>query len=605
MKKTLLFLVSLFIIGKVYADPIVKASAKSAVAVGDRFQVEYTINDKATEIRADLDVPGLQVVYGPATGTSISIINGVQTISSSFTYTLVATQEGTYTIPAATIISGGNPYKSNAVTIKVLPADQSSGTSSGNSGRTQERTQQISADDVHLEMSLSKTSAYLGEAIVATLKVYFRNTPIHSFSNAKLPDFDGFTAQNRDLDEQEATLERYKGANFQMYPLAQWILFPSRTGEITIPSATIDAIAQVITHRSSGGWFDFPMDYASNVEIPLKSPAKKVTVKALPSGKPDSFSNGVGDFSISTEITSQKVRANDAVIYRINIDGTGNLKYIEAPSPNFPSDFDVYDPKEEMNAKTIAQGVSGKKTIEYTIIPRHAGTFEIPALEFSYFDVKSAQYKTIKTDSYSIEVEKGIGDNSDSSGNVSNFSGTAQERLKVLGNDIRYIHNIESDNLSEDKDSFFGTMGYWLFYIIPLLILCVLAFIYRRQIRLNANQDLIRTRKASKVATKRLKEASIALKSKNQATFYESLHKAMLGYASDKLNIKLSELTSDKVQEQLSAKGVSEEIVKEYFDIVSTCEFARYAPSSDAQAMDQLYNKATECINILEDNIKK
>ncbi|MCF0179397.1 MAG: protein BatD [Bacteroidales bacterium] len=605
MKKTLLLLISLFIIGKAFADPVVKATAKSAVAVGDRFQVEYTINDKATDIRADFNIPGLDLVYGPATGTSISIINGVQSMTSSFTYTLIAQKEGTYTIPAATIVSGGNSYKSNSITIKVLPADQSSGSSPSSSSRNQEKKAQVNPDDVHLELSLSKNSAYIGEAIVATLKVYFRNTPIHSFSNAKLPDFDGFTAQQKDLNEQEATLERYNGANYQMYPLAQWILFPTRTGEIKIPSATIDAIAQVITHRSTGGWFDFPMDYAANVEIPLKSAEKKVTVKSLPSGKPASYSNGVGEFNISTELTSKSVKANDAIIYRITIEGTGNLKYVEAPTPNFHTDFDVYDPKEDLKAKTTAQGLSGSKVVEYTIIPRHAGTFEIPSLEFSYFDVKSGQYKTINTESYSLEVEKGVGDNSGSSNNVSNYAGAAQERLKVLGNDIRYIHILNSEDLDDDDTEIYGSYIYWLFYIVPILILAILAIVYRREVRLNSNKDLLRRRKASKVAIKRLKESAAALKAKNQNDFYEALHKALFGYASDKLNIKISELTTDSIAESLEQKSVPEDLIKEYLDIISTCEFARYAPSGDSQAMDQIYARATECIDNLEDNIKK
>lgn len=606
MKKTLLFLISLFIFGKALADPNVKASAPSAVAVGDRFRVEYSINDKATEIRADFDVKGLELLYGPATGTSISIVNGVQSMSSSFTYTLVATEEGTYTIPPATIISGGSSYKSNSLTIKVLPADQSANPSGQSSGRNRSSSEQVNIKDVHLDLSLSKSSAYQGEAIVATLKLYFRNTPITAVSDAKLPDFDGFTIQEKELGEDnETTLEQYKGQNYQMHKLAQWVLFPSRTGEITIPSASLIAQAQVVTHRSTGGFFDFPMDYAQNVEIPLKSSEKKIKVNALPSGKPAVFSNGVGDFSIVSELTSNKVKSNDAVIYRIKIEGTGNLKYVNAPEPQFPSDFEVYDPKEDYSGKTTPQGVSGSKVIEYTIVPRHAGTFEIPSLEFSYFDLKSAQYKTITTEKYTIEVEKGIGESSDNSGNVSNYGGVAQERLKVLGNDIRYIHKVDDSDLFKEDSKFFGSFMYWLFYLIPLIIFAVLAFVYRRQIKLNADQDLLRTRKANKVATKRLKEASAALKAKKQNEFYEALNKAMSGYVGDKLNIKLSDLKSETIKEQLTNKGVSEELIKEYFDIVSTCEFARYAPSSDDHAMDQLFKKASECIDNLEDNIKK
>ena len=613
MKKTLVFLLSLFIVCKAFADISVKASAPSAVAVGQQFRVEYSVNDNATEIRVDIKDKGFDVLYGPASGSmfSTSIVNGnvTKTQTTTFTYTLMATAEGSFTIPAATVKVGGSTYSSNSLTIKVLPADQSSG-STGRSQRNHDSgnnggSQKVSADDVHLDLALSKTSVYEGEAIVATLKLYFRNTPIHTITDAKLPDFDGFTVQEMDLGEPEASLERYKGANYQMYPIKQWLLFPSRNGEISIPSAQLKAIAQVVTRRSAGGWFDFPMDYTTNVEVPLTSASRVVKVSPLPSGKPSSYYNGVGEFNIKSELTSNKVKANDAIIYRITIDGIGNLKYVNDPTPEFPSDFEVYDPKEELNARTTSQGVSGKKVIEYTIIPRHAGMFEIPALEFSYFDVKSGQYKTLQTDSYQVEVEKGIGDNTDSQNSYTNYSGSNQERLKVLGNDVRYIHKLDADDISKNDKVFFGSTLYWLLYIIPLLVFIILSIIYRRNLKINSNAELLRTRKANKIAVKRLKDAASALKSKDQNIFYEAIHKAMFGYVSDKLNIKLSELTSANVKEQLLKHSVSSELVNQYEDIISTCEFARYAPTSDAQAMDQLYNKASECLNNLESQIKK
>lgn len=611
MKRTILFLISFLFIFKVYADVSVKASAPSAVAVGQQFRVEYSVNDNATEIRVDIKDKGFEVLYGPASGSmsSTSIVNGqvTRSLTTTFTYTLMATEEGSFTIPAATVKVGGSTYTSNSLTIKVLPADQSSGgsTSSSSQKNQQSNGQKVNADDVHLDLALSKTNAYEGEAIVATLKLYFRNTPIHSLSDAKLPDFDGFTVQEMDLGNPEATLERYKGANYQMYPIKQWLLFPSRNGEITIPAAYVNAIAQIVTRRSTGGWFDFPMDYTSNVEVPLYSAARTVKVSSLPSNKPSSYSNGVGEFSIKSEITSNNVKANDALIYRIIIEGTGNLKYVNDPEPEFPSDFEVYDPKDELNARTTAQGVSGKKVIEYTVIPRHAGSFTIPGVEFSYFDVKAGQYKTLTTESYSLEVEKGVGDSSDSGSNVSNFTGTNQERLKVLGNDVRYIHKFEASDLSKDGSTLYGTLTYWLFYILPIIVFVILSIVYRKQMQLNANEDLRRTKKANKVAVKRLKEASIALKEKNQNTFYEAIHKAMFGYVSDKLNIKLSELSISNIKEQLASHSVSEETIKVYDDIVSTCEFARYAPSSDDQAMDQLFKKASDCLNSLESQIKK
>ena len=241
MKRTLLILVSIFAVISAYAEITVKASAPSAVAVGQQFRVEYSVNDKATEIRADIEGKGFDVLYGPASGSmsSTQIINGnvTRSITTTFTYTLLATAEGTFTIPAATVKVNGDQHTSNSLTIKVLPADkQDEAGSTANSRKNQQGVgEKVNVDDVHLDLSLSKTDVYEGEAMVATLKLYFRNTPIHSLADAKLPDFDGFTVQDMDLGNPEASLERYKGANYQMYPIKQWLLFPSRTGEITIP----------------------------------------------------------------------------------------------------------------------------------------------------------------------------------------------------------------------------------------------------------------------------------------------------------------------------------------------------------------------------------
>ena len=611
MKRTLLILVSIFAVISAYAEITVKASAPSAVAVGQQFRVEYSVNDKATEIRVDIEGKGFDVLYGPASGSmsSTQIINGnvTRSITTTFTYTLMATTEGTFSIPAATVKVNGDSHTSNSLTIKVLPADQQDASSSSSNTRKNQNgeREKVNVDDVHLDLSLSKTDVYEGEAVVATLKLYFRNTPIHSLADAKLPDFDGFTVQEMDLGNPEASLERYKGANYQMYPIKQWLLFPSRNGEIIIPKAYVQAVAQVVTRRSTGGWFDFPMDYTSNVEVPLYSAQRTIKVKPLPASKPVGYSNGVGDFSVKTEMTSNQVKANDALIYRIVIEGTGNLKYINNPEPEFPSDFEVYDPKEDYNARTTSMGLNGKKVIEYTVIPRHAGTFTIPGFDFSYFDTKTSKFKTITTEAYTIEVEKGVGEQSETSGNVSNFANTNQERLKVLGNDIRYIHKLDSGDITKNQEPFHGTLVYWLFYIVPILIFIVLSVIYRKQMKLNANADLRRTKKANKIANRRLKEAAVALKERNQNAFYESLHKAMFGYVSDKLNIKLSELTTTNVKQQLENAGVSGAVIQEYNDIVSTCEFARYAPASDDQAMDSLYKKASDCINSLESQIKK
>ena len=603
-----------------WAAPTFRAQAPGSVAVGQQFRLEYVVTARASGISVDLKDTGFEVLYGPTTSSSssTSIVNGQMSseVRTTFSYVLSATKEGTFTLPAATIKVDGETLTSNSVSVKVLPADQQpAGQSSGARSQQGGAQAKFNKDDVHLVLDLSKTSVYEGEAIVATLKLYWRNTQMSNPSDVKLPDFEGFTVQDMDNDNAQASLEHYNGANYQMYPLVKWLLFPSRSGELTIPSASLTANVAIVSTRRTGGFFDWPMEYTENVAVPLRSAARKVNVKALPAGKPASYMNAVGSFNVKSVLTSDKVRANDAVIYRITIDGVGNLKYVKEPEPEFPTDFEVFDPKVDLSTRATSSGVQGKKTIEYTIIPRHAGKFEIPSLVFSYFDVKSGQYKTIRTDSYTLEVEKGPNEGNAGGGAV-DFSGTNQERIRVLGNDIRYLHSVDADRLDlgridpetgkpESLKPFYGTLAYWLFFLVPFLAFVILAFIYRRRIRRMADIAGMRTRRAGKVAERRLKAAKKALNAKDENAFYEAIHKAILGYVCDKLRIPLSDLTQDTVSEMLEKHSVRPETIHDVKEVLDTCQFARYAPSTDSQAMDVLYKKTSKVIDRLESEIKK
>ena len=595
-----------------WADVTFKATAPSAVAVGQQFRVEYTANARANGINVDMEGHGFEVLYGPSnsTSSSTSIVNGQVTseVKTIFSYVLLAEKEGTFTLPAASCKADGQTLTSNALTVKVLPADtepaasQSSGGGSQQASNAQAGTAKFNKNDYHLVLDLSKTSVYEGEALVATLKLYWRNTQMGNPTDVKLPDFEGFTVQDMDNSTAQATLEHYQGANYQMYPLAKWLLFPSRSGEITIPASSLKANVQIVTTRRSGGFFDWPMEYTQNVEVPLQSAPRKVSVKALP-GKPANYMNAVGDYKVSAELTANKVKTNDAVIYRLTIEGTGNLKYTREPEPEFPSDFEVFDPKVDLDARATAAGLQGKKVIEYTIIPRHAGTFNIPAIEFGYFDIKSGQFKTLTTQSFQLEVEKGADDGSQ--GNVAvDFTGANQERIKVLGNDIRYLHQVDADDLDKDEEPFYGSLMYWLLYIIPFIAALIAAIAGRRQIKLNADIAGKRTRKAGKLAEKRLRAANTALKANDEGNFYEAIHKAMLGYVGDKLRIQLSDLNIDNIQQTLSEHRVSDATIATVKDVLETCQFARYAPSHDTHAMDELYKKASATLEALESEIK-
>lgn len=587
-----------------YADDKVTftASAPDAVAVGDQFRLSYTVNtQKVKNFRAP-SIKGFDVLMGPSRSYSMQSINGNTTETLTFTYILLAQKEGEYTIPGATITANGDQMLSNSVKIKVLPADKANSSQSGNAQSTSRSSSSgtsISNNDLFITATASKTTAYEQEAILLTYKIY-TIVDLRGFDNVKLPDFKGFHSQEVELpNDRRWGLEHYKGRNYHSTIYRQFVLFPQQSGKLTIDAARFDASIEKMDA------IDDPFEAffnggAGSIQIKktLMTPKLTIDVKPLPAGKPADFSGGVGEFNISSSINSTKVKTNDAITVKVVISGTGNLKLVGEPEVKFPEDFEVYDPKVDSKFRLTNAGLSGNKVIEYLAIPRNAGTYKIPAIKFSYFDIKSRSYKTLTTEEYTVQVEKGAGNASQT---IANF--TNKEDLKVLNEDIRFIKQNDV-KLSPKGEYFFGSMGYWLFYIIPGLIFIACFLIYRKQIAANANLAKVRTKKANKVAVKRMKQAGKLLAANEKDPFYDEVLKALWGYISDKLSIPVSQLSKDNIEEELRKYGVAEDLIKEFLNALNSCEFARFAPGDANQAMDKVYSDSLEVISKMENSIK-
>lgn len=587
-----------------YADDKVTftASAPDAVAVGDQFRLSYTVNtQKVKNFRAP-SIKGFDVLMGPSRSYSMQSINGNTTETLTFTYILLAQKEGEYTIPGATITANGDQMLSNSVKIKVLPADKTNSSQSGGGQSTSRNSSSgtsISNNDLFITATASKTTAYEQEAILLTYKIY-TVVDLRGFDNVKLPDFKGFHSQEVELPNYRRWgLEHYKGRNYHSTIYRQFVLFPQQSGKLTIDAARFDASIEKMDA------IDDPFEAffnggAGSIQIKktLMTPKLTIDVKPLPTGKPADFSGGVGEFNISSSINSTKVKTNDAITVKVVISGTGNLKLVGEPEVKFPEDFEVYDPKVDSKFRLTNAGLSGNKVIEYLAIPRNAGTYKIPAIKFSYFDIKSRSYKTLTTEEYTVQVEKGAGNASQT---IANF--TNKEDLKVLNEDIRFIKQNDV-KLSPKGEYFFGSMGYWLFYIIPGLIFIACFLIYRKQIAANANVAKVRTKKANKVAVKRMKQAGKLLAANEKDAFYDEVLKALWGYISDKLSIPVSQLSKDNIEEELRKYGVAEDLIKEFLNALNSCEFARFAPGDANQAMDKVYSDSLEVISKMENSIK-
>ena len=602
MRKVILFFILISTVIGAWADEITfTANAPEVVVSGDQFRLSYTVNSqKVRDFRAP-SIQGFEVLMGPSRSTQYQNYNGVVTNSITFTYILMAEKEGTYKIPGATIVADGNNYTSNSVEIKVLPPDQSSsnaGSGRASSSRNQANSGKITDKELFMLATVNKTSAYEQEAILLTYKIY---TQVNLTGlNGDVPDLKGFHTQEVELPNQKTfTLEHYNGRNYNTTVWRQFVLFPQQTGKIEIPSVTFEGT--VSQRVASADPFDAFFNGGNYINITknLVTPKLAIDVKALPAGKPSNFSGGVGEFTLSSSISTQELKTNDAVTIKLVISGTGNMKLINTPEVGFPQDFEIYDPKVENKFNLTRNGLAGNKVIEYLAIPRHAGTYTIPPIEFSYFDLKSQSYKTLKTDAYTLNVAKGEG-NSDQV--VANF--TSKEDLKVLGQDIRYIKTGDT-RLTNKDDYFFGSMSYYMWYLIPLALFIAFMMAYRKQAMENANVAKVRTKKANKVATKRMKNAGKLLAEKKSEAFYDEVLKALWGYISDKLSMPVSQLSKDNIEEELQKHQVSDELIKEFINNLNECEFARYAPGNQDEKMDKIYSSAIDVISKMENSIKR
>ena len=578
------------------------ASAPSSVILDKPFQVVYTVNASAKDLRVPEWVD-FDVLAGPFESRSSSTqwINGKRTSSMShtFTYTLMAKKEGTFTLAPATVIVKGDKIVSNGLKIKVLPADNSQ--NSGNKASAQEETstEDISNDNLFIRTIVSKTKVYEQECILLTYKLYTL-VDVRQFIGSKLPDYTGFLKQDIDLGENnQLEYEHYNGRNYAAAELAQMLLYPQHDGEIVIEPATFDAVIRVRNRSQVRSIFDDFFESYTNVTKTLKAPGVKITVKPLPSGKPASFAGVVGDFNLQSSISTTEVDVNDAITLKMSITGTGNMKLIKSPAIEFPAGLEVYDPKVNNQFNTTKSGVSGTKTIEYLIIPRASGTYQIPPLEWTYFDAKQGEYRRLQTQPYTITVRKGEQDSITST--LPNY--VSQENIQQISTDIHYIYTGPL-TLRQETPMIYGGAMFALAYLIPLLLTLVLFVIFRKQIRLNADVARVKNKRANKMAQKRLRLAQQYMKDQRQNLFYDEVLKALWSYLSDKLGIPTSNLTRDNVSAELERHTVPADLIAHVLHIIEQCEYARYAPVMGDNPMGNLYTETVQLISDLDGKIK-
>lgn len=601
MKRYILSIILFFATLASFADEVTfVVKAPDAVALDNHFRVSYTVN-RGNVKEPHVTFDDFDVLSGPNRSTSMNMysVNG-QSVTShtvTFNYILKARNEGTFKLPVATIDVDGKQYKSNSANIKVLPADKAASAANSNSGVGNGQRAQISKDELFMTATLNRSTVYEQEAVLLTYKVYSLVNLTNL--NGKMPDLKGFQIQEVQLPQNKGWgLEHYNGRNYRVITWSQYVLFPQQSGEIEIPSVEFEGV--VAMQSPDYNPFDF-FGGSRYVEVKRKLVTPKLTldVKELPSGKPVGYSGAVGRFDITGTISTNELKANEAVTLRLMISGTGNMKLIKTPEVAFPEDFELYDPKVDNKFKLTTNGFQGNKVIEYLAIPRHGGEYTIPPVKFTYFDTDTKQYRTVETASYTLKVAKGS-----SSDNATVASYVSKEELKMLGQDIRYIKT-GNVKLNRKNSHLYASLPCIMWYLIPVLCFIIYIALHYKQMSENANVARMRTKKANKVAVKRLKAAKKLLGQNRKDAFYDELLKALWGYLSDKLSIPVSRLTKDNVAQELSAKGVEDELIGELAKVLGEVEFARYAPGDSNAAMDNVYKMAIDVIGKMENRIRR
>ena len=585
------------------------ASAPTHVGVGEQFRLTYTVNTQnVSEFRAG-DIPDeLEVLIGPnrSMQSSYQIINGHTSSSSSITYTyiVVPTKNGTFTIPAAHVIVDGKSIASNTLKITVSGNARSQANGSGATRQRQHDDEpemrdagsHISGSDLFIKVSANKKRVYEQEPVLLTYKVY----TLVSLTQleGKMPDLKGFHTQEVDLPQQKSfKVETLNGRPYRTVTWSQYVMFPQLTGKLTIPSITFNGIV-VQQNRNIDPFEAFFNGGSGYVEVKKQiiAPSIDIQVDPLPQ-RPANFSGGVGKFSISAQLDKTEAKANDPISLRVIVSGVGNLKLIKQPQVEFPKDFDKYDAKITDKTKLTANGVEGSMIYDILAVPRHPGKFEIPPIEFVFFNTATQKYETVKSEGFTLDVAKGSG-----SAKVSDFTG--QEDLQLLNKDIRHIKTGSSMQHSLD-DFFFGSTGYWCSLIILAIIFISLFVIFRQRAIENANITKQRGKRANKVATKPLKKASRLMTENKPGEFYDEVLRALWGYVGDKLAIPVEQLSHDNISQRLTERQVDEGTINEFMGALDECEFERYAPGDPKGNMNKVYDKAMTAIEQIEGAMKR
>lgn len=604
MKRSSIFLICLFIACACFSQ-VIRVSTPSRVEAGENFRVSFKVTTQdVNDFRSGLhSTDVVEVIAGPYTSSesSFQMVNGHTSSSSSitYTYTLYAAKSGVYNIPAAHARVGGKQISSRPAKVTVVGSAQGRG---NNSPKMHEDDNYqphmkaagsaISGRDLFIKVSANKKKVYEQEPILLTYKVY---TLVDLTQlEGKMPELTGFHTQEIPLPQQKSFhIERVNGKPYRTVTWSQYVMYPQMTGKMEIPSITFKGIV-VQQNRSVDPFEAFFNGGSGYVEVKrnIVAPSIKIDVLPLPH-KPANFSGGVGKFNISAQLNKNELKAGDPLSLRIVVGGIGNLKLIKQPVVNFPKDWDKYDPKVTDKTKLTSNGLEGNMIYDILAVPRNQGHYTIPPVELTYYDTSLNQYKTIKTQSFEIEVAKGDGSRS----SVVDYSKDQPKDIKDIKKGEAELHSV--DNF------FFGSVGYLMSLLIPFAAFVALLVIFRKRAIDNADLVKMKGKKANKIATKRLRQANKLMLAGKTNEFYDEVLRALWGYVGDKLNMPAEKLSRENISEKLQSHNVDDNTISKFLSAIDDCEMMRFAPGDPEGNMNKTFESAMTAIMEIENVMKK
>ena len=597
VKNILVILISLFCF--IVADAakvsmqVEMPRGKRGIGVGDTFWISVKLTDIDSKLSQPSNVPGAKLVYFSQTGRSSqsTIVNGnfSHTTSVTYTMTLKAEKEGNFKFGPLTV----DGIKSNTVSYSIGKKDTSLSQSGGQSSSSQDDQNGPKFigkgdDKLFLRANVSKTSAFEQEALVYTIKLYSSYAGVKFAGATSAPTFDGFVIEESKINTIQMDYETYNGKTYATAEIARYIIFPQTTGDLKVLGNTYTISVNSQEYYKDPDWGHLTINRPVNLNV--KPNDLIVKVKPLPSPRPANFSGGVGEFEIKSELQNSKLKTNHAASIVYSISGSGNLKYLKLPDLNniFPSQLEVYSPSVKENISVNSNNTVGDISFDYSFMPLEEGEYAIPYVELVYFNPSTGKYETKQAKGYNVEVTKG------------EVSSKSQKK-------DRLVYNTKLEDVGVNKSStklIVDSLSYWLWYIVPILLLIIAISIYRRRINDLADIDLLKSKKANKVARKRLKKAEICLRAKDVDKFYDEILSAMWGYIGDKLRIPISDLNRENVRQKLGDAGVNSEDLDSLISLIDECEFAKYSSSLGQISMDNVYMHACDVINKLDNSLK-